>query len=298
VDERDTTDLGRAAAAGDHVAFGELYRRHARAVGTTVASRLSGTDDRADAVQETFVKAWQRLDSLRDPEQFLPWLYAIARNTATTYGRSKTRHRADELTDTTPVASADASPDDLASAAHLLDAARRAGARLSQRDATVLSMAIDFEFGLAEIAAALGVTENNAGVILHRARQRLRKELDAAGALAVDDSSVMTRPPRRHDDGPEVEGFELDRGMDPVMDEQRDAGERLMDKVRAFAAALEGDERALFATLVAPGISSAFSDDESEDEVEGFQMDEWEPRPVPAALIDLLRTTEVDLTDL
>ena len=291
--DADTTDLVRAAIAGDHRAFSELYTRHARAVGAAVASRLSGNDDRADAVQETFIKAWQKLDSLRDPEQFLPWLYAIARNTATTIGRSSTRRRADPLPETGEVASTAAGPDDLAAATHLLEAARAAGARLSQRDATVLSMSIDFEFGLAEIATALGVTENNAGVILHRARQRLRAELLEAGAMSPDDElpRVSTASPQRRGGEPEVEGYHLTSGTETDMS---DPGDRLMAKVREFSAGLPDDERALFAALVRPGIATALND----DEVEGFQMQEWQPRSVPEELAEAIRRTEVDLSDL
>ena len=178
-----TADLVRRSIAGDHRAFSDLYTRYARSVAATVASRISGPDDRADAVQETFIKAWQRMDSLRDPEQFLPWLYSIARNVATSIGRAKTRHRADVLDDTTPIAAPGATAADVTEAADLLRAATQAGALLSHRDATVLSMAVNFGFGPAEIAAALGVTENNAGVILHRARQRLRKELAVRGLI-------------------------------------------------------------------------------------------------------------------
>ena len=183
----ETGELVRRSIAGDHQAFSLLYTRYARSVAATVASRLSGADDRADAVQETFIKAWQRLDSMRDPEQFLPWLYAIARNMATSVGRSKTRHQADTIDDATPVVSAGATATELLEAAELLRVASAAGALLSHRDATVLSMVVNFGFGPAEIAVALGVTENNAGVILHRARQRLRKELVVRGAIVSNE---------------------------------------------------------------------------------------------------------------
>ena len=177
----------RRSIAGDHQAFSLLYTRYARSVAATVASRISGADDRADAVQETFIKAWQRLGSLRDPDQFLPWLYAIARNMATSVGRSKTRHQADSIDEATPVASGSATATELVEATELLRATSAAGALLSHRDATVLSMVVNFGFGPAEIAAALDVTENNAAVILHRARQRLRRELAVRGAIESDE---------------------------------------------------------------------------------------------------------------
>ncbi|MDO8361769.1 MAG: sigma-70 family RNA polymerase sigma factor [Actinomycetota bacterium] len=179
----DTAELVGRAARGDRSAFDVLYRRHARSVAAAVASRISGNEDRADAVQETFLRAWKKLDTLRDPEQFLPWLYAIARNVATSAGRSKTRTAAGTLNDDISAAPEAMGPEELAELASLSAAAKGAMVVLSHRDATVITMATTFGFGPAEIAAALAITEGNAAVILHRARVRLRKELLARGVI-------------------------------------------------------------------------------------------------------------------
>lgn len=172
-----TVELVRRAQTGDHGAFATLYDRHARAVATVVASRLRTPDDRADAVQDTFAKAWTKLGELREPDRFVPWLYAIARNAATSMGRAHARRGEAELPDEATVAADDDAPEDLATAAALARAVQAAGAVLSHRDATVLSMAVNFGFGPSEIATALGITENNAAVVLHRARKRLRAAL-------------------------------------------------------------------------------------------------------------------------
>lgn len=172
-----TVELVRRAQTGDHGAFAVLYDRHARAAATVVASRLRTPDDRADAVQETFAKAWTKLGELRDPDRFVPWLYAIARNAATSVGRAHARRGETALPDDAIVVADDDAPDDLAAAAELARSVHAAGAVLSHRDATVLSMAVNFGFGPGEIAAALGITENNAAVVLHRARKRLRAAL-------------------------------------------------------------------------------------------------------------------------
>jgi RNA polymerase sigma-70 factor, ECF subfamily len=181
--EQTTGALARRAAGGDHAAFDLLYRRHARSVAVVVASRISGAEDQADAVQETFLRAWSKLDALRDPEQFLPWLYAIARNMATSTGRSKTRTAAVPLVEDSEPAPSSMGPDEMAELAALSAAAAGALVVLSHRDATVITMATSMGFGPADIAAALAITEGNAVVILHRARARLRKELVARGVI-------------------------------------------------------------------------------------------------------------------
>lgn len=63
--------------SGDRAAFRELYLRHARGVATAVA-RLVGDTDLDDIVQDTFVRATDRLDSLRSPSHLRAWLVTIA----------------------------------------------------------------------------------------------------------------------------------------------------------------------------------------------------------------------------
>jgi len=199
MDDRSTSELVTLARAGDHAAFAELYEQLNRPVARAVASRVSSPDDRAELVQETFALAWEKLGDLRDPERFVPWLYAIARNAATSRGRSLTRRGEQPLVEADEPVSDHHSPHDLVVAADLLAEVSRAGALLSWRDATVLSMVVNFGFGPAEIAGALGITENNAAVILHRARQRLRRELDVRTGRDWADPGVRTAAAERRD---------------------------------------------------------------------------------------------------
>ncbi|MCB0993710.1 MAG: hypothetical protein KDB21_01370, partial [Acidimicrobiales bacterium] len=57
------------------------------------------------------------------------------------------------------------------------------------------------------------------------------------------------------------------------------AAAQLLDKLRAFVAGLDDDERALFATLLAPGVAQAYAPDD-EDEVVGFGS-AWLPQRLP-----------------
>lgn len=81
--------------------------------------------------------------------------------------------------------------------------------------------------------------------------------------------------------------------MDP--DPNRDTAERLLAKVREFAASLDDDERALFATLIAPGVARAYQED---DEVVGFGDVGWSPAALPEALVRELREQGVRVEGL
>jgi RNA polymerase sigma-70 factor (ECF subfamily) len=137
-------------------------------------------------VQETFVHAYAQLDQLRDPTRFSSWLYAIARNTAYQSLRQDARNR-HVLTELDDFEDLRAGPVELAELAELAGRIEAAGALLSQRDATALTMTVTFGFGPAELAVALGVTEGNAKVILHRARRRLSALLDPKANFVTEE---------------------------------------------------------------------------------------------------------------
>jgi RNA polymerase sigma-70 factor, ECF subfamily len=77
--------LVHAALRGDLHAFERLVERH-RDIVFRVATRLVGSDDEAeDVTQDTFLRAFHRLDRYRGEAAFRSWLLRIAHNTAVTY---------------------------------------------------------------------------------------------------------------------------------------------------------------------------------------------------------------------
>jgi RNA polymerase sigma-70 factor (ECF subfamily) len=79
------------ARGGDAAAFTELVSMH-HAELVRVAYLVCGDQELAcDAAQAAWVKAWQRLPSLRNPERLRPWLLTIATNEARQVVRSRRR---------------------------------------------------------------------------------------------------------------------------------------------------------------------------------------------------------------
>ncbi len=86
----DDTGLVHRAAAADQAAWREIYARHAPAVRRVAAGFASlGTGDVEDVVQETFVRAFGRLEQLQDPARLRGWLLSIARSRALNRLRSQ-----------------------------------------------------------------------------------------------------------------------------------------------------------------------------------------------------------------
>src|SRR3954466_6708958 len=68
-----------AARDGDAAAFGRLAERHRREIHRHCV-RLVGAHDAEDAVQDTFLRAWQRLATFQGRASLRAWLFRIATN--------------------------------------------------------------------------------------------------------------------------------------------------------------------------------------------------------------------------
>jgi RNA polymerase sigma-70 factor (ECF subfamily) len=63
-------------------AFEELVNRHGRRVYRTLIGILGDSDDACDAMQDTFLKAYEHLGAFQGRSRFSTWLLSIASNTA------------------------------------------------------------------------------------------------------------------------------------------------------------------------------------------------------------------------
>jgi RNA polymerase sigma factor (sigma-70 family) len=157
--------------------FAAAYREHYWAVSRYVARRLDGrTSEVEEVVAEVFTVAWRRRSDL--PANALPWLYGVARNCLSNairgYGRR--RRLLDKLghDETARGSQIVGSPDSEPPGAWVHDAL----ARLSPADREVLRLTAWEELGIDEVAVVLGCGSRAAAMRLHRARRRLRAEID------------------------------------------------------------------------------------------------------------------------
>jgi RNA polymerase sigma-70 factor (ECF subfamily) len=79
------------ARRGEVDAFAELVRAHHPSVRVFLASHLRDADVIDDLVQDVFLRAFDRLSTLRDGTAFRAWLLGIARNRALEHLRERLR---------------------------------------------------------------------------------------------------------------------------------------------------------------------------------------------------------------
>lgn len=88
-------DLVARAARGDAGVFNLLVSRWEKRL-FNYAFRLTGSrEDALDVCQDTFLKAFQQLDQLRDYDRFSGWLFTIVRNFCMAQFRSRQRRAED-----------------------------------------------------------------------------------------------------------------------------------------------------------------------------------------------------------
>ena len=150
-----------------------MYREYGRLV-YTVAHRVLGRADLAEeAVQQTFVRAWQaadRMDVDRDPA---PWLATIAKHTAIDIYRRESRRSTSALTD---VAADDPAVVSLPPELDTLDAAwhvRRAIDALAPEEAAIVRLQHLDDMTHREISEKLGIALGTVKSRSHRAHQKL-----------------------------------------------------------------------------------------------------------------------------
>src|SRR5947209_3708278 len=80
--------LVRLAQAGDNEAFAALVQLLEREIYGLLVGLLSNNETARDLTQETFIKAWRKIATLKDVSCFKPWLCSIARNLARDYWRT------------------------------------------------------------------------------------------------------------------------------------------------------------------------------------------------------------------
>jgi RNA polymerase sigma-70 factor (ECF subfamily) len=162
------------AQAGDLAAFESIYRRQVGLV-YAICLRMSADPARAeDLTQESFIRAWEKLDSFRGESPFAAWLRRLTVNVVLARHRSSARRRSRERqTDEVarfpelPRAAQAGSGIDLETAiSRLPDGARK------------VFVLHDVEgYRHDEIARLLGVAPGTSKTQLHRARKLLREAL-------------------------------------------------------------------------------------------------------------------------
>jgi RNA polymerase sigma-70 factor (ECF subfamily) len=154
--------------------FEDVFRRHHPAVVAYARRRVPG-DAADDVVASTFLVAWRRVEEI--PADSLPWLLAVARNVIATQRRGSRRRSALRLR----LEHAEAGSVSAPAADEPAAGVAAALSRLPANDREAITLIAWDGLRPAQAAAVLGQSPAAFRVRLHRAKRRLRRELERGG---------------------------------------------------------------------------------------------------------------------
>ncbi len=190
----DAVLVGRARD-GDYGAFEALVRRHQRRVFAVALGVLKNPAEAEEVVQETFLSAFEHLDTFRGEARFSTWLHRVASNHALMKLRKKRPDPQGDLVDLEPQLSRAATrtegtspfdalslwarrPDEAVAAHEVQDALEDALAQLAPDDRALLLLRSIDDLSHEALSEAFRMTVPAVKSRLHRTRLQLRALLD------------------------------------------------------------------------------------------------------------------------
>jgi RNA polymerase sigma-70 factor, ECF subfamily len=175
-------DVVTRVLEGETALFELIVRRYNQRLFRVTRAILRDDDAAEDAVQETYLRAFAKLDQFAGAAKFSTWLTKIAVYEAR--GRLRRAKSEEEL----PEITTDDNPELTMYNQELQSEIERAVDSLPPSYRIVFVMREVEELSVAETAECLGISQENVKTRLHRARTMLRSRLEHAFGLATSNA--------------------------------------------------------------------------------------------------------------
>ncbi len=175
-----SADLVARACQGDQEAFRLIFERYSRPVISFIYDQVGDRELADELTQETFVRAYRGLKSLRKETKLSTWLFGIAKNVARESLRARIRQsRHIDLDDKQVLDLSDQNP---APSSQLLDkefneVVQRSLDLLDEDKRLVFTLKIFHQCSYEEIAEITGFSIPKLKTDLHRARAEMRQRV-------------------------------------------------------------------------------------------------------------------------
>jgi RNA polymerase sigma-70 factor (ECF subfamily) len=173
-----------------------LFRGDYNRIFRYILSMVRNKEEAEDLTQETFLKAYRKLDSLREAGAQTTWLYRIATHTCLDRLRQYTRfssHETDADLDQVDIAEPDSpSLQKVIEQDEMSACVQNYLNRLSDSYRAVIMLHDMHDLTATEISDLLGESLPNIKIRLHRARLKLKSALAAGCVFLRDENDVLT----------------------------------------------------------------------------------------------------------
>ena len=180
--KNDDVQLIQRVLDGDDTAFSVLVRKYQKPVHALAWRKIGDFHIAEDITQETFLKAYQGLSTLKEPQSFASWLYVIAANHCSTWLRKKRlRTQSLESTSSAQLESVTYSgyvieENERMTVETQREVVKKLLGKLKESDRTVITLYYFGGMTYEEISKFLGVSVGAIKNRVYRAQERLKKE--------------------------------------------------------------------------------------------------------------------------
>ena len=168
--------------AGDDEAFTALVRKHQQSVHALAWRRINDFQFAEEIMQDTFLQAYKKLSTLKNPSQFSGWLYVITNRLCNKW-LLKNKSAVKSLEDVSMVEIENmfyeryvSEQNEAEARTHRHKLVRKLLDKLPESERTVMTLYYLGEMTTKEISKFLGVSVNTITSRLQRARKRLQQE--------------------------------------------------------------------------------------------------------------------------
>ena len=180
--KNDDAQLIQRVLEGDDTAFSMLVRKYQKSVHALAWRKIGDFHIAEDITQDTFLKAYQKLSTLKQPQRFASWLYVIAANRCSTWLRKKRlwtqplEHTSSAALEKTTYSGYIIAENERVATETKHEVVKKLLAKLQESERTVITLYYLGEMNYEEISRFLGVSVGTVKTRIYRARQRLKKE--------------------------------------------------------------------------------------------------------------------------
>ena len=184
-----SADLVTRVCAGDAEAFRLIFDRYSRPIISFIFDMVNDRAQAEELTQETFVRAYRAIRTMRRDTKLSTWLFGIARNVARESLRARARaashlHLADkavlDLSDNKPV------PVEGVLSKELNEVIRRSLAELDEDKQLVFTLKVLHQCSYEEIAEITGFSLAKLKTDLHRARAEMRRRVGSYAGVGYE----------------------------------------------------------------------------------------------------------------
>ncbi len=184
MEREDDVQLIHAVLSGDDSAFNTLVEKYQKSVHALAWGMIGDFHYAEEITQDTFLRAYQELSTVKYPSQFSGWLHTITKRLCFNWLRKQKSEKQSQSLEDTPMeeiaesvyASHVLEQRETEATEHRLEIVKKLLDKLSEKERTVMSLYYLGEMTTQEVGTFLGVSVETIRTRLSRARKRLREE--------------------------------------------------------------------------------------------------------------------------